>query len=464
MSGRDSERPAAVSVVGLGKLGASIAAAIAARGVPVVGLDLNQDAVDAINEGRPPVFEPGLPEALEAAGDRLRATADYGDAIGSTDLTFVVVPTPSEADGSYSLRFAEAAFAAIGRSLRAKSGYHLVSLTSTVLPGAMRHGLLPILERESGRRVGPELGLCYSPEFVALGSVIRDFLHPDFLLIGEHDTQAGERLAGWYESVLETPPRVRRMSLENAELAKVALNSYVTMKIAFANMLSGLCEALPGGDVDAVTGALGLDSRIGERYLRGGMGYGGPCFPRDNAALRRFAAATGRPDGLLEATDQANDAHLARVIERVAELSEPASTVAVLGLAYKPGSDFVEASQGIALANALVARGLDVIAFDPLAGPAAVDTLARAVRLVDSIETAVWTADVLVVTNPDPAFAGLSELLPGDGRAFTLVDCWRMLDTDLATRAGVRYVPLGRGPAAAIEVARRAEAATGPTR
>lgn len=445
-----SRRPStdAVSVVGLGKLGISIAAAIASRGVDVVGVDVDERTVEAVNAGEPPLQETGLAETMRAAGERLRATTDYASAIRASRVTFVVVPTPSEPDGSYALHYARDAFAEIGRALRGGRRYHTVVLTSTVLPGATRHGLLPELERASGRRVGSDIGVCYSPEFVALGSVIEDFLHPDFLLIGEHDERAGRELAAWYQRLLGDAVPVRRMSLENAELAKVALNSFVTMKISFANMIAALCEATPGGDVDAVTGVLGLDRRIGERYLTGGMSYGGPCFPRDNAALRHFAALAGQPAELLEATDRRNETRLDQVVARVADFVRPGTKVAVLGLAYKPLSNFAEASPGVALANALDALGATVTGYDPLAREALDGELARGVAVAATLEDAVARAEVVVIATQDPAFHVLPSLLGGRRDSpVTLIDCWRSLTAGDVDLPGVRYVALGRGPA-----------------
>src|SRR5437868_6642130 len=184
----------AYSIVGLGKLGASMAAAIASRGGRVIGVDINRDAVRAINEGRAPVQETGLAELIAANHDRLRATDSHREAIHASDVTFVIVPTPSDESGAFSLQYAAWAFGEIGAALAEKNGYHLVVLTSTVLPGATRHGLLPILEERSGKRCGADFGLCYSPEFIALGSVIRDFLNPDFTLVGEFDDRSGRTL------------------------------------------------------------------------------------------------------------------------------------------------------------------------------------------------------------------------------------------------------------------------------
>ena len=247
------------SIIGLGKLGASMAAAIASRGHGVIGVDVNQRAVAALNAGEAPVQETGLQALIEQNRERLRGTMSHEEAIRESELSFVIVPTPSDERGAFSLQYAAYAFREIGKALAKKSGPHTIVLTSTVLPGATRHGLLPILEHHAGKKGGVDFGLCYSPEFIALGSVIRDFLNPDFLLIGELDAASGAHLAACYADIMGAAVPVRRMTLENAELAKISVNAFVTMKITFANMLAELCAAMPGGDVDVVSDAIGLD-------------------------------------------------------------------------------------------------------------------------------------------------------------------------------------------------------------
>src|SRR5438874_9389317 len=200
------------SIVGLGKLGASMAAAIASRGHQVIGVDVSPHAVKAVNDGRAPVQETGLDDMIHANRDRIRATMDHEQAIVDSELTFAIVPTPSDERGAFSLQYAAFAFREIGKALSRKKGRHTVVLTSTVLPGAMRHGLLPILEQHSGKTAGEGFGLCYSPEFIALGSVIRDFLNPDFLLIGELDDSSGEHLAACYADIIGPTVPVRRMT------------------------------------------------------------------------------------------------------------------------------------------------------------------------------------------------------------------------------------------------------------
>ena len=190
-----------VSVFGLGKLGASMLAAMAARGLRVIGVDVSAQVVDAVNQGRSPLEETGLDALLRANAARVRATLDYAEAVSSTPLSFVVVPTPSDERGAFSLECAAQCFYSIGKALRTKSAYHVVVLTSTVLPGSTRHGLLPVLEKTSGKVCGRDFGLCYNPEFIALGSVIRDFLNPDFYLLGEFDARSGAALAALHQRV-----------------------------------------------------------------------------------------------------------------------------------------------------------------------------------------------------------------------------------------------------------------------
>jgi UDPglucose 6-dehydrogenase len=447
-----------VSIVGLGKLGASMVAAIASRGGEVIGVDVNAAAVDAVAAGRAPVQETDLDATLAANRARIRATLDVAAAVRDSAITFVIVPTPSDARGAFAFDAAARAFEAIGAALRAKDTYHLVVLTSTVLPGTTRHALLPVLERASGKTVGPDLGLCYSPEFIALGSVIRDFLNPDFTLIGEIDARAGATLEAYYAQVMANHPPARRMSLENAELAKISVNSYVTMKITFANMLAALCEAIPGADVDVVTHALGSDRRIGARYLTGGLGYGGPCFPRDNVALAFLARSLAAPSLGPEATDAVNAGIPARVVARLAPLVPAGGTVGILGLAYKPASHVIEAAQGTALVDACLARGLRVVAYDPL-----VTTLAgrgEALTLAASAQAVVDTADVVVVATPDPAFVALDWAAALTRRpALAIVDAWRLLRDAVPAAALARYHVLGRGPAPGEDAAAEARLA-----
>jgi UDPglucose 6-dehydrogenase len=445
------------SVVGLGKLGASMAAAIASRGFEVIGVDVNHRTVELINAGHAPVQETNLEETIAANRKRLQATLSHREAILNSDVTFVVVPTPSDERGAFSLQYVAWALREIGRALKEKDGYHNVVLTSTVLPGSTRYGLLPILERESGKVAGRDFGLCYSPEFIALGSVIHDFLNPDFVLIGELDERCGSQLEACYAQIMENNPPCIRMSLENAELTKIAVNTFVTMKITFANMLTELCERIPGGDIDVVTNALGFDQRIGHKCLKGALGYGGPCFPRDNVALGFLARALGSRAELAEATDRINRALSEKLVNRIRPLIRKGATVAVLGLAYKPFSHVVEESQGIYLAKALSKVGARVVAYDPLAKETAEAELKGQVVVLDLLEDCLEQAEMVLITTPDPVFQRLRAADFEKNNIQVVVDCWRILDKVLSGHPRIWYIPLGRSIDDQANAARLAE-------
>jgi UDPglucose 6-dehydrogenase len=434
-----------LAVVGLGKLGSPMVACLASKGFDVIGVDVDEQKVAAVADGRAPVFEPQLDELLAANKDRVTATTDLADAVRRSDMTFVVVATPSDEQGGFSLKWVLPACETIGAALAESDAFHTVVLTSTVMPGSTESEVVPVLERASGKRAGVDFGVCYSPEFIALGSVIRDFLNPDFLLVGESDDRAGTMLEALYRRVVETEAPVARMSFVNAELAKLSVNTFVTTKIAYANMLARMCERLPGADVDVVTDAIGLDTRIGRKYLRGAISYGGPCFPRDNVALATLARTLGAPAFVAEATDNANRDGIERLADLAEERLPEGGTVAVLGLSYKPNTDVVEEAPGMLLVGTLADRGVNVVAYDPAAGPNAERALAGRGRIVHSVDEALEGADSVVIATAWDEFKQLDPtVLAREGERRTVIDCWRLLPRERVEEVA-EYVELGKG-------------------
>ena len=439
-----------ISVIGLGKLGAPMAACFAARGFTVHAVDLNPQKVDAISRGVPPVHEPGLAELLAESGGRITASKDVEAAVNASDATFVVVATPSELDGGFSLRYAIPSCESIGRALRTKTKYHVVVVTSTVMPGSMNGAIKTALERASGKRCGVDFGLCYNPEFIALGTVIRDFYNPDFLLIGESDPRAGDVLCEIYRRTCRNSPAMARMNFINAEITKLSVNTYITTKISYANMLARLCEKLPEADVNVVTDALGLDTRIGAKYLKGAVSYGGPCFPRDNRALAALAARVGASSGLAEATDIFNRAQIKSLAEMVKSYRKDSDAVGILGLTYKPNTDVVEESFGLLLAQELSCADLPVIVFDPSADARALHNC-KSIRVTSSAQECIAESRVVVLATPWEEFRDLRPALwarAGYTEPRVVIDCWRAL-THLEGVEGIQYVKLGFGGAAA---------------
>jgi UDPglucose 6-dehydrogenase len=433
-----------IVVVGLGKLGLCLAACLAERGFEVLGVDVDPRVVEHVNRGASPLVEPGLDELIARwGGGRLRATLDHREAVEFSDVTVVLVSTPSEPDGSFSNCYVVDALTALARALRESSKpFHLFTVSSTVAPGSAGASFVPLLEHESGRRLGEGFGLCYVPDFVALGDVVNGFLRPDLVLIGESDPASGAIQEAVAARLCVNDAPVRRMSIASAEIAKVALNAYITVKISFANLLGLLCQGTPGADVDAVSAAVGLDRRIGTRYFTAGLSFGGTCFPRDTRAFAHLGRQLGTGAMLMDAVDSVNAAVEANLAERVTALWEDAGhpTVGIIGMSFKPDTPVLVESPGMKLADALLAKGARVLAYDALAGADAVAQLGGGATVAPDLSALLDGAGLVVLTQP---LADAVEALNVDrpGRDVTVVDCWRALDP-ARVGAGVEVVPL----------------------
>jgi len=405
-----------ISVVGLGKLGLPLAVSLASKGFQVVGVDIDEKKVKAINNGISPTSETNLQEMLTRYKDSVVATLDYDYALKNSDVTFVFTNTPSNSDGSYSTRQLESACCEIGKVLQNKDGFHVIVIMSTVLPLTCEETLKPILEEHSRKKCGVDFGLCHTPEFVALGSVIHDFLNPDFFLIGESDPKSGRII----EDILrkDSKAKIVRTSIINAELAKIAINCFLTTKISFANTLGQLCEILPNADANTVTSILGLDHRISPGFLKAGLGYGGPCFPRDNKAFSFLAKQLDCQSWLAEATDKVNALQVHRVVEKVKSMLESKGTVVVLGLSYKPNTEIVEASQSLEIAKNLSHLGYEVKVYDPQAMNEAKPILGDSVVYCNSLQQCVENADLCIIATPWKEFEHLEVGVP-------VINCWK---------------------------------------
>lgn len=439
--------PDTISVFGLGKLGLPLAVSWASRGFHVIGVDIRPELIQAVRTGEVAEAEPPVRTLLKKARSMISVTNDLNEAAEKSDVSFVIVPTPSDPNGGFSTRYVEEVLEPIGRAIGRRNRFHVVSIVSTVLPGSSDTVLRPLLERLSGKICGSDFGLCYNPEFIALGDVVHGLLAPDFVLIGESDSYSGEVLAEMYERFCENHPPIVRMTLWNAELAKISVNVYVTMKISFANTLASLCERIPGGDVDIVTRAVGLDSRIGSKYLMGGLGYGGPCFPRDNRAFSYIAEKLSNNARLSRATDQINVDHAKRLSQRILESLHGIESpqVTVLGLTYKPNTFVVEESAAISIAIFLSENGVIVKCYDPAGMEQAMKTLAGKIRYASDVSESLSGSDFCVVATPWEEFKNLApSVFLEKMRHPTVLDCWRILDrTRFLADRKIRYLAVG---------------------
>lgn len=435
-----------ISVIGLGKLGLCMAACFAEKGYKVIGVDIDINKIEKINNGISPVEETGLARLIKKNQHNLKATGDHKEAIFNTDITFIVVATPSLADGSFSNEYLERALHIIGDALKKKKAYHLVVITSTVMPQTTEKVVKFILERTSGKKCGKGFGLAYNPEFIALGSVIHDFLNPDFILIGEVNKKDGDILEEIYKKTCENNPRFARMSPVNAEITKIALNCYITTKITFANSIATLCEKVKGTNAHIITQALGLDSRIGSKYLKPGLGYGGPCFPRDNVAFAAFARILETKAKLAEVVDEVNRDQVLRIVDKIKdilkELNKNNGRIGILGLSYKPNTSIIEGSQALNVVQILLNEEYSVSVYDPQAQENARSVFGDAVRYARNKEDCLRDVDLGVILVPWEEFSKID--FKKLKRGIVILDCWRLLSLIDENEIDIRYLGVGR--------------------
>jgi UDPglucose 6-dehydrogenase len=434
-----------LSVIGLGKLGLGFAACLARGGFDVLGVDLDPRVVDRVNDKDSAFDEPGIAAAVAATtGGTLRAVTEISAAVAHGDTAFVLLPTPSGADGSFDSGTIAQAVTELCRAIRAHNKQRfLIVIGSTVSPGTIAGTVVPIVESILEQPIGETVSVCYNPEFVALGSVVADFERPDLILIGESHDAAGGEVERIVRRVARNNPPVHRMSFTSAEIAKLALNNFLTVKISFANFLSQICAQIDGADVDAITGALAADSRIGGKYLRAGPPFGGPCFPRDVQALAALARQTGQPTRFLDGIGEINSAQQRGLAETVSRQVERLGvrSVGILGLSYNDAAPYVIEAASLALIETLHAAGVRVVAHDARAMAAALLVAGELFTPATTADACVQAAPIVVLLNRDPAYIAAVAGYRGDEDK-VVVDCWRALDPQTVA-ANVKVVKFG---------------------
>lgn len=337
-----------VAVIGVGRLGLCFALNLERVGYHVLGIDLNEDYVNQLNEKTFRSYEPELEDYLKQSIN-FNASTDYS-IIANSDIDFIfcIVPTPSLEDGTFSHEYIDQMTIELLKLPKPKNKKHLI-IASTTMPGFCN-------ELESRLR-DFNYSVNYNPEFIAQGTIIRDQQNPDQILIGEGDIEVTNFLKEVYAKMCTSNPKINVMGLKSAEITKLATNCFLTMKISFANSIGDLAVSIDA-EPEKILKAIGADSRIGEKYLNYGFGFGGPCFPRDNKALVAFASSKNQKIPLSEATIEVNNKHLD--FQFIELIKSGLSEYTFDSLTYKKGTDILEESQQLKLAVKLVEAGKKV--------------------------------------------------------------------------------------------------------
>jgi UDPglucose 6-dehydrogenase len=429
-----SNMPEPIGVIGTGYVGLVTAAGFAELGSEVWCIDIDEAKIERLRSGGIPIYEPGLAEAFERHRARLHFSTDIRDAIEHARLLFVAVGTPPTPSGDADL----SAVHAVVDALPVSDG-HAVVMKSTVPVGTGR----TIRRTFDGQGKG---GLSYvsCPEFLKEGSALADFMMPDRVVVGDDGGWAGDAVAALY-APLSVP--LVRTDIASAEMVKLASNAFLATKISFVNEIANVCEKT-GADVVEVTRGMGLDERIGGRFLQAGIGYGGSCFPKDVSALKQLAGNSGYHFQLLSAVIEVNSLQKRRVVRKLRKHlgSLVGREIALLGLAFKPNTDDMREASALVLAARLHAEGATIRAYDPVVDQPARPVLDE-VDLHSSALRAVEGADAVVLVTEWPEFAQLdwsevARLM----RGHTIIDGRNALDPQSVAEAGLTYEGIGRQP------------------
>jgi UDPglucose 6-dehydrogenase len=420
-----------VAVFGAGYVGLVTGACFAELGHDVVVRDVVEAKIDALREGRVPIHEPGLDEILARNSERLRFTTDVAEAVDGADVVYVAVGTPPTYSGDADL----SAVWTVVDELPDVGRRIVVAMKSTVPVGtgrAVRHRL--------DDRGLENVGYVSNPEFTAEGTAVRDFMEPDRIVIGAFDPADGDVIESLHAGI-DAP--VVRCDVPSAEMVKLAANAALVTRISFINEIANVCEAT-GADVTTVAKGIGLDRRIGPSFLRAGIGYGGSCFPKDSLALKQLAANSGYNFQLLNAVIEVNELQKRRVVGKLERRIGPlrGKRVALLGLAFKPGTDDMREAPSLVLAGRLLSEGAEVTAWDPVADGR---SQLHGVEVAESALEALAGADAAVIVTEWPEVSELDWAAAGERmRGRVVIDGRNVLDPEEMRALGFAYEGIGR--------------------
>jgi UDPglucose 6-dehydrogenase len=430
-----------ICVVGSGYVGLVTGACLADFGVNVVGVDKDHAKVEALRRGEVPIYEPGLETLVEKNMEegRLRFTTELGPAIEEASAVFIAVGTPPKSDGSADLTFIREVAESIGDHL---NGYKIIVTKSTVPIGTGKMIEQIVRERAGGKA---RFAVVSNPEFLREGSAIEDFMHPDRVVIGTHDPKAAEMMLDVYSPLVAADVPFVVTDVESAELIKYASNGFLATKISFINEIAEICEAW-GANVEVVAKGMGLDSRIGPKFLSAGPGFGGSCFPKDTRAAAQIFREQGKRFRIIEAVLEVNEHVQARMLAKIEQALGDLSgrTLGVLGLSFKPNTDDIRESPALPIVQGLLDRGAAVRAFDPEAMDACRPLFPTLTFCENAYEVAEG-ADALIIATEWNQFRKLElDRLHQLLRQPRIIDLRNLYEPEKMAAAGFEYVSLGR--------------------
>ncbi|MHA1146636.1 MAG: UDP-glucose dehydrogenase family protein [Promethearchaeota archaeon] len=439
-----------ISIIGMGFVGLVSATCFASRGYKVIATNLEKKAVDLVNDGKSPIYEKDLDNLLKIAvkEGNLIATTDNNEAVLNSEISFICVGTPMLENKSIDLSYINNCSLEIGTALKSKDSFHLIVDRSTIVPGTTREMIGKNIEKNSGKKMGLDFGLCMQPEFLREGNAVKDTFEPNRIVIGELDEKSGSMLEKlWSDFYQGQKIPSLRMNLESAEMVKYANNCLLATKISFAMDIANICELVPNMDVVDVMKGVGLDDRISPKFLNAGVGFGGSCFPKDVNAIINFAKSKHFKPRVLKSVLNVNDYQAKRVVDIAEELAGKLEgrRVTLLGLSFKPGTDDMREAPSIRIVSELLSRGIfNIIGYDPQAKETAEAVFRKRIKYANSIEEALKESECAILVTDWDEFKSLSpETFKKYMKTPNLVDGRRIYNYKIFTKQ-LNFKAIGR--------------------
>ena len=417
-----------IGIVGLGFVGLSLTSVLASKGYDVIGIDTDKEKCKKISNGISPFFEPELEKTLKNGFKKKLVISDNFSSISNCDMIFVTVGTPQKTDGSIELSIIKKAVLTISKNILKNKKNPIIFIKSTVIPGTLQKVILPILEKNTGKRAGKEFGLLSNPEFLQESTAIKDTKFPHAVVIGGDQTEYMKKAKRFFSKIHPNVPIIET-NHQTAEMIKYANNSFLATKISFINQLANICQNIPGANIDDIAQTIGLDPRIGKLFLNAGPGYGGSCLPKDVKAIINFSSKIGVPPLLLNAVDKSNQ----KQIESIMNLIEKncgnlrGKNISILGLAFKPKTDDIRDSISIKIIEKLLKKHARVIVHDPMAIKNVKKKFKDRIKYADSISEVLKNSHCGVLMTAWPEYHKISNENMKNMKKRILIDSRRIL-------------------------------------
>jgi UDPglucose 6-dehydrogenase len=419
-----------ISFIGLGKLGLPLATSFAKAGIEVIAIDKNEEIINQLKNGKAPFFEPDLQDSINFVKNNIEYQLDHRS-LQDTDLTIILVNTPTDpVHGPFSNVQVISAIKDVCDTIkRTKKETHNFILSSTVMPGSINEQFIPIIENELGWTINKNFSFAYVPDFVALGSVIRDFETPNFGVIGQSNEEFGTVVESLYRKTFKNNPPIKRMNLLEGELAKIAFNTFIVCKLSFVNFLGNVCDSFGGANVDNITQTIGLDKRISANpplFFKAGLSFGGACFPRDVVAFQEMGNKLGLDAKHIWAAEEINKEQDTRLIDVIKNTKK--KKIGFLGVSFKPNTTVIDHSVASKITNRLLESGYEIHCHDFIE-----DSLKNFKKIFsDSVQyytdlmECLNNCDVVVLLTPHADYRNIISLTDNH----IIIDGWRMIDGD----------------------------------